>query len=70
MEIQDIKQLRLEKGLTQEKLARLCNLTTATVNKAENRKNIRLSTYITIISKLVSYDPTNCEPSNHRADSL
>lgn len=70
MEIQDIKQLRLEKGLTQEKLARLCNLTTATVNKAENKKNIRLSTYITIISKLVSYDPTNSDSSNHRADSL
>lgn len=70
MEIQDIKQLRLKKGLTQEKLARLCNLTTATVNKAENKKNIRLSTYITIISKLVSYDPTNSDSSNHRSNSL
>lgn len=70
MEIKDIKQLRLEKGLTQEKLARLCNLTTATVNKAENKKNIRLSTYLTIITKLNNYDPTNSEPSNYRSNSL
>jgi transcriptional regulator with XRE-family HTH domain len=52
----EIKKLRQEKGLTQEKLAQLTGLTTATINKAENHGNIRLITYRTIIETLTNYD--------------
>jgi len=56
----EIKKLRQEKGLTQEKLAQLSGLTTATINKAENHGNIRLLTYKLIIETLTNYDiPTN-----------
>ena len=55
----EIKKLRIEKGLTQEQLAHLCGLTTATINKAENHGNIRLITYKTIIQTLTNYDNIN-----------
>jgi transcriptional regulator with XRE-family HTH domain len=55
----EIKKLRQEKGLTQEKLAQLTGLTTATINKAENHGNIRLITYRTIIETLTNYDNSN-----------
>jgi len=51
----EIKKLRQEKKLTQEKLAQLTGLTTATINKAENHGNIRLHTYRLIIEKLTNY---------------
>jgi transcriptional regulator with XRE-family HTH domain len=51
----EIKVLRLEKGLTQEQLARLANLTTVTVNRAEKKGEMKLSTYKKIMDALNNY---------------
>lgn len=50
--MESIKELRLEKKITQEKLAQLCGLTTVTINRAEKSGKMRLSTYETIINTL------------------
>lgn len=55
----DIKKLRIEKGLTQQKLAELCGLSIVTINKAENTGKMRLSTYQTILYALSSYTNHN-----------
>lgn len=52
--MESIKELRLEKKITQEKLAQLCGLTTVTINRAEKSGKMRLSTYETIINTLKS----------------
>jgi len=55
----DIKKLRIEKGLTQQKLAELCGLSIVTINKAENTGKMRLSTYQTILYALSNYPNNN-----------
>jgi transcriptional regulator with XRE-family HTH domain len=55
----DIKKLRIEKGLTQQKLAELCGLSIVTINKAENTGKMRLSTYQTILYALNTYCNNN-----------
>jgi transcriptional regulator with XRE-family HTH domain len=52
--MESIKELRKEKGITQEKLAQLTGLTTVTINRAEKYGKMRLSTYETIINTLKS----------------
>lgn len=52
MEKKSIKDLRKEKNLSQEKLARLSGVTTATINRAEKTGKIRLETYLKIINAL------------------
>lgn len=44
MEKETIRKLRKEKGLTQEQLARLTNLTTVTINRVERFGTTRQST--------------------------
>jgi transcriptional regulator with XRE-family HTH domain len=51
----EIKVLRLEKGLTQEQLARIANLTTVTINRAEKKGEMKLSTYKKIMEALNNY---------------
>lgn len=51
----EIKVKRLEKGLTQEQLARLANLTTVTINRAEKKGEMKLSTYKKIMQALDNY---------------
>jgi transcriptional regulator with XRE-family HTH domain len=51
----EIKVLRLEKGLTQEQLARIANLTTVTINRAEKKGEMKLSTYKKIMDALNNY---------------
>lgn len=48
----EIKRLRIEKGLTQEQLAVKAGVTTVTINRAEKRDNMRYSTYKKIMSVL------------------
>jgi transcriptional regulator with XRE-family HTH domain len=48
----EIKNLRIKKGLTQEKLATLSGVTTVTVNRAENSGKMRQSTYIKLLNTL------------------
>ena len=55
----DIKKLRMEKKLTQQKLAELCGLSIVTINKAENTGKMRLTTYQTILYALNSYPNNN-----------
>lgn len=55
----DIKKLRTEKKLTQQKLAELCGLSIVTINKAENTGKMRLSTYQTILYALNCYSNNN-----------
>jgi transcriptional regulator with XRE-family HTH domain len=55
--MQNIRDLRIEKGLTQEKLAQLTGFTTVTINRAEKTGKMRVSTYFTIINKLKEYKP-------------
>jgi transcriptional regulator with XRE-family HTH domain len=55
----DIKKLRIEKKLTQQKLAELCGLSIVTINKAENTGKMRLTTYQTILYALNSYPNNN-----------
>lgn len=48
----EIKEKRLEAGLTQEQLARLADVTTVTVNRAEKKGDMKLSTYRKIMKAL------------------
>jgi len=50
--MKEIKELRKQKGLTQEKLASLSGVTTVTVNRAENSGKMRQSTYIKLVNTL------------------
>lgn len=50
--MKEIKMLRVEKGLTQEQLAKLCGVTTVTINRAERKGNMRHSTYVKIMEVL------------------
>jgi transcriptional regulator with XRE-family HTH domain len=48
----NIKELRLQKGLTQENVAKLTGLSFVTINRAEKTGKMRLSTYQKIINAL------------------
>ena len=50
--MKEIRELRKQKGLTQEKLASLSGVTTVTVNRAENSGKMRQSTYIKLVNTL------------------
>lgn len=52
---EEIKQLRKEKNLTQEKLAQMSGLTTVTINRAERFGKMRVSTYYKILQTLKDY---------------
>lgn len=58
----EIKNLRIKKGITQEKLATLSGVTTVTVNRAENSGKMRQSTYIKLLNTL---NQLKDAPSNH-----
>jgi transcriptional regulator with XRE-family HTH domain len=58
----EIKNLRIKKGITQEKLATLSGVTTVTVNRAENSGKMRQSTYIKLLNTL---NQLRDAPSNH-----
>jgi predicted transcriptional regulator len=50
--MKEIRELRKQKGITQEKLAYLSGVTTVTVNRAENSGKMRQSTYIKLVNTL------------------
>jgi transcriptional regulator with XRE-family HTH domain len=50
--METIKELRKQKGLTQETLAKITGLSFVTINRAEKTGKMRLSTYQKIISAL------------------
>lgn len=49
---EEIRTLRLAKGLSQEKLAQLCGLTSQTIYRAEKTGKITLSNYLKITNTL------------------
>jgi predicted transcriptional regulator len=55
----EIKEKRLEAGLTQEQLARLADVTTVTVNRAEKKGDMKLSTYRKIMQALTNATKSN-----------
>ena len=52
--MENFKELRLQKGITQEALAKLTGLSFVTINRAEKTGKMRLSTYFKIINALKS----------------
>jgi len=52
--MKEIRELRKQKGITQEKLAYLSGVTTVTVNRAENSGKMRQSTYLKLLNTLNS----------------
>ena len=54
--MKEIRELRKQKGITQEKLAYLSGVTTVTVNRAENSGKMRQSTYIKLVNTLNSLE--------------
>lgn len=55
MEKVNIRELRKEKKLTQMKLAELTGLSFVTINRAEKKGVMRLSTYDKIVNTLNNY---------------
>jgi transcriptional regulator with XRE-family HTH domain len=62
--MKEIKELRKQKGLTQEKLASLSGVTTVTVNRAENSGKMRQSTYIKLVNTLNTLQDAVSMPVN------
>ena len=50
--MENLKELRKAKGITQEHLAKLTGLSFVTINRAEKTGKMRLSTYLKIITEL------------------
>ena len=50
--MENLKELRKAKGLTQENLAKLTGLSFVTINRAEKTGKMRLSTYQRIVTEL------------------
>jgi transcriptional regulator with XRE-family HTH domain len=50
--MESIKELRQQKGITQEALAKLTGLSFVTINRAEKTGKMRLSTYQKIVNAL------------------
>jgi DNA-binding XRE family transcriptional regulator len=57
--IQQISDLRKEKGISREKLAAACGLTAQTIYRAEKTGKVTLTNYNKILKTLLSYDTTN-----------
>ena len=64
MEKETIRKLRKEKGLTQEQLARLTQLTTVTINRVERYGTTRQST-ISKIKNVLSNENANHGQNDH-----
>jgi len=56
---EQLKALRTVKGLSREKLANLCGLTSQTIFRAETSGKITLNNYEKILKALNSYDYNN-----------
>jgi DNA-binding XRE family transcriptional regulator len=56
---QEIRTLRIARGLSQEKLAQLCGLTSQTIYRAEKTGKITLSNYLKITNTLKNATTTN-----------
>ena len=57
----NIKELRLQKGLTQEQLAKITGLSFVTINRAEKTGKMRLSTlHIDTLDYLLNFPPLPC----------
>jgi predicted transcriptional regulator len=62
--MKEIRELRKQKGITQEKLASLSGVTTVTVNRAENSGKMRQSTYIKLVNTLNTLQDAVSMPVN------
>jgi predicted transcriptional regulator len=62
--MKEIRELRKQKGITQEKLAYLSGVTTVTVNRAENSGKMRQSTYIKLVNTLNTLQDAVSMPVN------
>jgi len=49
---EEIKKLRAESGLSREKLAQMCGLTSMTIYRAETKGNITVTNYLKILNTL------------------
>ena len=49
---EEIKRLRAESGLSREKLAQMCGLTSMTIYRAETKGNITVTNYLKILNTL------------------
>lgn len=67
MEKETIRKLRKEKGLTQEQLARLTELTTVTINRVERFGTTRQST-ISKIKNVLSNENANYGQNDHSTE--
>ena len=63
--MKEIRELRKQKGITQEKLAYLSGVTTVTVNRAENSGKMRQSTYIKLVNTLNTLQDAVSMPVNN-----
>jgi len=63
--MKEIRDLRKQKGITQERLASLSGVTTVTVNRAENSGKMRQSTYLKLLNTLNSLQDAVSMPNNH-----
>lgn len=63
--MKEIRELRKQKGITQEKLAYLSGVTTVTVNRAENSGKMRQSTYIKLVNTLNTLEDAVSMPSTN-----
>jgi len=69
--MKEIRDLRKQKGITQERLASLSGVTTVTVNRAENSGKMRQSTYLKLLNTLNSLqDADHISQSTHGQASL
>jgi len=57
--IQEISDLRKEKGISREKLAAACGLTAQTIYRAEKNGKITLTNYNKILQTLKNYGISN-----------
>lgn len=62
--IQQISDLRKEKGISREKLAAACGLTAQTIYRAEKNGKITLTNYNKILQTLQTYDNTISNSNN------
>lgn len=53
----DLRQMRKERKLTQEKLAFLTGISVVSINKSEMTGNMNLKTYFKILNALKTYQP-------------
>jgi DNA-binding XRE family transcriptional regulator len=63
--MKEIRELRKQKGITQEKLAYLSGVTTVTVNRAENSGKMRQSTYLKLVNTLNTLEDAVSMPSTN-----